>query len=140
MEDSKSNLDKSKSQEINSFVYATNVSVVIILCLCVAAYFIVEKNISINSIACTNIFDNSKLLSWAFYIFLLKMSYDTYLELTKTLQLSCKLGSSMANCLVTFKLIFTLATSTKDSLTECFLLSINQLRNSAKCQIDCAPP
>ena len=43
MEDSNPNANEPKSQEISSFVYATNISVVIILCLCIVAYFIVEK-------------------------------------------------------------------------------------------------
>ena len=63
MEKNKQDTDKSESQEILHLVYATNISVVIILCLCATAYFIVEKRIQLNTTkVCLNISHNSDLL------------------------------------------------------------------------------
>ncbi len=67
MEESNPNTNESNSPEINTFVYATNISVVIILCLCVVAYFIVENNLRINNSACTKISTNANLLNQCFF-------------------------------------------------------------------------
>lgn len=83
MEESNQNINKPKSSEINSLVCATNISVVIILCLCVAAYLIVEKNISISNSVCTNIVNNSKLLSWSFVGFIFFPQFLTTITLNK---------------------------------------------------------
>ena len=83
MEESNQNINKPKSSEINSLVCATNISVVIILCLCVAAYLIVEKNISISNSVCTNIVNNSKLLSWSFVGFIFFSQFLTTITLNK---------------------------------------------------------
>lgn len=62
MEESKSSIDETKSQEISSFVYATNISVVIILCLCVAAYLMVENNLRISNSFCLGISYNGNFM------------------------------------------------------------------------------
>lgn len=66
MEESQSNINEIKSPEINSFVYATNICVVIILCLCVATYFVVENNLQISNSVCREISHNANLLNKSF--------------------------------------------------------------------------
>lgn len=70
MEESNPNIKESKLQEINRLIYITNISVLIILCLCVAAYFIVENNFKINNSVCLGISHNAKIFNQSFFGFL----------------------------------------------------------------------